>query len=244
MINDLNDYWDSIKTNKKIGVILSLRAIHKTGHPGFVNITHYEFLSAVFNNIGEYLLSADQTYLIFLKDFYQNIINLSNPMNKEYLDFYYKHQENILDLTKIMNEVNNHANSEIDFACDMLDKRLILGEKLNRDFRYYQSSKNKNLMFTIYFADLTKDNKELKIMIELKLDVLVKKEAILKLDFKENARLIKPEFVDNTNKTWAHFTLSTYKLNNENIINLKEFIVQKINDDGILSIFETIENVL
>lgn len=99
--NDLEDYWSTIKLTdeKKIGVVLSLHRIPIIAHHGFINITHLSLMKKVMSNVGHYLLKSDPTYLVFLKDLYQNVINMSTKsIKKEDIKFYRENRDEYIML--------------------------------------------------------------------------------------------------------------------------------------------------
>ena len=156
--NNLEDYWKTLVLEKqhKIGVILSLYPIIEINHSHFINITHIQLLDKVMSNSGTYLLNASDKYTVFLKDFYQNIINLSkSTMQEKELLFYFDHQEKINLLTKLKFSVRDHIASEVEKAGKEL-KNLKLyspraSSELGKRVRYYISPDDKDLMIAVIF---------------------------------------------------------------------------------------------
>lgn len=249
--NDLNDYWNTIKTidDNKVGIILSLRNISDTGHKHFINITHLELLKKVMENIGGYLLKANDKYLIFLKDLYQNITNLSKSfMEKKDLEFYFKNQEEINQIAKFKFDVRDHIANEVENACDRANEEFKLYKSkgnLNKRLRYFLSPNNKNLMFTVIYDKLLTDDKELKIIIELQKSALKDKKRYEDISFSiEEKSLLNETFQENKNKAYAHFAVKKYTLVEDEIINLSDFIVEKIEEDKLLSIYRKLDVLL
>jgi hypothetical protein len=247
--NPLNDYWVSQKKKNRIGLILSLKPIAniKKHHKDFISITHLELLETVMQNIGNYLLFSNDKYLTFLKDFYQNIINLStNTMENEDLKFYYNHIVQFNAIDKLKQSVRNHIVSQVEDACGELNLQLYRSKgNLKKRLRYFQSTKNPNLMFTIGFEDLLKGKMNLDIYIELKYDLLKDKTKINSLVLTEKEKLLLNKgFATNSNKIWAHFANRKYTLEFDEVNALKAFIVGKVNEDGFKSLFDKINNVI
>lgn len=247
LFNDLNDYWESVNQTKKQGVILSLKKIYKIGNKNFINITHLELLQCVMGNIADYFSTANDKYLIYLKDFYLNIINMSNPIDFESLKFYYQNQKEIYDINNIRNSIAAHIKSEIDKACTLIDASLSLykpgGDNEDR-LRYYLCEKQKNLMFTIFFSRLIRTDRELLVIIEIQNDLLKQKDKLKEIQFSvEEDEFLKKDFY-NKKERWAHFAFISYKLTDENIANLSEFIAFEINNGPIMSIFNKVKDVL
>lgn len=247
--NDLKDYWDTIQGRKKQGVVLSLRQL-KIDNKNFINITHFEFLKHVMNNLGEYFSEVPEKYIFLLKDFYQNIINLTNPMETAELDFYYKYEPEISAMNIIKRNLTNHIKSQVENACGQINVNLLLSGKSKKDtekrLRYYQHKENKNIMFTIIFDSLLKKEKQLQIIIEIQGDLLKNKAIFKSIDFSaEEEIIIKQSFFTKNNPYWEHFAVKTYAdLKNSEIENLCDFIVNEINETNLLTIFNKITNVV
>jgi hypothetical protein len=247
--NNLKDYWDSITKQKKnkIGVVLSLRKIPNTGHSQFINITHHKFIRKVMGNAGNYLPKAKDKYLIFLKDLYQNIINLSmeNMDNKD-LDFYLKNQQQICKIMELESSVRKHVYDEVSNACSRFNRSLTLGAKYNKKWRYYLSPNNSNLMLTVCFEELFNPQKKvLYLVVELQQQALENKEPYRSIEFsKEERSLINSDFYENT-EDWAHFAAKAYHdISSEQLNSLSEFIYTKYKEDHLLSIFEKLDAFL
>lgn len=245
--NDLNDYWNSIKQPQKQGVVLSLKKISKTGNENFINITHLELMQCVMGNLSVYFSEANEKYLIYLKDFYQNVINMSNPIESESLRFFYQYQKEINEINNVRKSVTNHIKSQIELACDQTDINLTLSKPGgdNEDkYRYYLSKANPNLMFTIFFSKLIWANRELLIIVELKNELLDKKDKLLNIKFSdEEEELIKKDFYTRKER-WAHFAFKSYQLSENEIADLSSSVVKIIDDSPISSIFKKIEAAL
>lgn len=249
--NNLDDYWNSIKVqaNNKIGIVLSLQPVSDIEHKHFINITHLELLQNIMKNCGLYLIEANNKYLVFLKDLYQNIMNLSRPIMKlEELDFYFKNKTEINQLVKFKTEVRNHIVYEIEKVGKSLDGVNLYSPRASSDLgkrvRYYQSLSNKNLVIVVFFENMLID-KTLKIVVELIGDCLVDrhryKEVLLN---EEEISILAPDFYSNKNNHWAHFAIKEYHLTEVDVANLSEFILKKLEEDKLLSIFRKLESFI
>lgn len=254
--NNLDDYWESVTSTNKIGVILSLQHISKSNYSEFENasnyicITHKKLIQQVQKNVGSYLLDANEKYTIFLKDFMQNIINLSTKlMDKKEIEFYYNFQQKIRDAKAFIESVENHIKIEIEKAGNILNgvnftKPRANSEKDSR-IRYFVSQKNKNLMFTIGLDHLLSGDNKLILVVELINEALIDRDNYKKIDFSEDE--LKISFTDNflnTNYNWAHFALKEYILEAEDIHNLSSFILEKLEKDHFISVFKKVEDFL
>ena len=242
--NDFDDYWNSVKANNKLGIILSLKSISQN-KDNFINITHIELFNEIFRNIGSYLLNSDNKYLIFLKDIYQNIINLTNSMDENQIQFYYKNQEKINDIVSINNNIVEHVKKEVETACELIDKKLRLDAKRSNRLRYYHSPLVPNLMFTVLFESFLAKGKSIWIIVELKDKLLKRKEELKSITFsEEEKKILNNNFNSDTSTAWAHFASWEYAIEEKKLLNLSSFIAKTIGNDGFLSIFEKLEKVL
>lgn len=254
--NDLDDYWNSIKVedDNKIGVILSLHPIAEHQYSGFknsnqyINITHNILLQQVYKNIGDYIVASNNKYIVFLNDFHQNIMNLTQPyMEENDFNFYFEHQKKIKQLITYKSSVRKHLENEVKKAHHSLESKTLkiklyessgnLGNRLT----YYVSEANKDLMFTIIYGDLLDTEGTLKLIIELKHKALINKERFkgITLAGKENTK-----FYTSNNKAYEHFAARSYKLEQSEIRNLSDVISSKLEKDGFIKAFLEIEHIL
>lgn len=249
--NDLNDYWNSVSVvnnneEKKIGIVLTLKKT-PTKNSNYINITHLEFMQAVMKNLGRFMLDAREKYIVYLKDLYQNIVNMSKSnLEVKDLKFYFSNQKKIHEVTNFFSAIKSHVPSQVEEASQLIDEDFNLPKSKgdgNRVLRYFISPKNKDLMITIYFEKLLTE-KWISLIVEMKYDLLKNKELYKSIDFYniENNLLRSDEFYKNDNTTWAHFASKRYTLNEEEISDLKNFIVNKLNEDGFLSIYRKLND--
>lgn len=251
--NNLEDYWNSTKVtdNKeenKIGIVLSLNKLNVT-HGHFINITHVEFLKRVIQNLDSYFMDAKDKYIVFLKDFYQNSINLSkSEMDSKELKFYFDNQSKIIEVKEFHFAVRNHIINQIEQACELVDEDLLLpaskGEG-NKRLRFFLSPKNKNLMITVFFEKLLTPEKGLVLIVELKNELLRNKEGYKAIAFtQEEETIIKPAFYTDRNPNWCHFAVVRYQLNENEVSNLAQFIIEKLENDHLLSIYRKLNDFI
>jgi hypothetical protein len=241
--NDLDEYYNEIKVVNKVGILLSLHPISDIKHPHFINITHLQLMERVLFNLGSYVLGASDKYLVFLKDFCQNIINLSRPvMEKENIHFYYKNQQEINQLVEFKFKLRDHILSQVIAAGNTLegvskyepransfnDKRLV----------YYVSNKYSTLMITVVYEKLLTDEKKMHIAIEMQGNLLKDRERYRVIDFTEEEKQHAfAEHFRTTSVDWSHFAVQHYHPTEDEISNLSQFIIDKLNQDHLLSIF-------
>lgn len=256
--NDLDDYWDTIKgsSNNKIGIILSLNTVPKNNYSKFnntgqfINITHLELLNKVMEKLGTYILTSNDKYLVFLKDLYQNITNLSKSyMEEKDLKFYFNNQEEINQITKFKFSVREHIINEVENAGKSLSGLKLYSPRPSSDLgkrvRYFKSEIDENLMIAVVFEDILKANK-FRIVVELKNDGLKNREKYKNVEFTENeeALIAESNFYTNTNKSWAHFAKVEYPVTEKEVAHLSQFIIEKLEEGHLLSIFNKLNNYL
>ncbi len=251
--NPLDIYWNSKKIQKvddehKIGIILSLWH-QNTKNNNYINITHIEWLEKVFENIENYKPDKTSKYFVFLKDFYQNIKNLTNKMKTEEIDFFRNNVSKINQAVELKFGLRNHIVAEVERACGLLNKKLELDKIGNNKYnqkrlRYYRSKKFDELVITIVFEELLTEKGEIYIVVE------VQHKSIKKIQEKYD-EIIKDlkgtlnESFKTANKNYAHFAhIPNCKPNSDEIKDLSKYIVQQIIDNHILEIFNKLEQYL
>ncbi|NDP21448.1 MAG: PD-(D/E)XK nuclease family protein [Paludibacter sp.] len=251
--NDLQDYWSSIRVidnneDNKIGIVLSLNKLNII-HPQFVNITHLDFLKRVIQNSGSYLMEAKDKYVVFLKDFYQNTLNMSkSELDSKELKFYFDNQAKIIEAKDFYFAVRTHVANQVEQVVKLIEEPFILQTpkgKYGERLRFYLSPKNKNLMITVFFNRLLTIERRLILVVELKEGLLQSKEHYKQINFTEEEGFInKPEFYTNGNSRYCHFAEMTYILNDDEVSNLAQFIAEKLNTDGLLSIYRKLNEFI
>jgi hypothetical protein len=263
--NNLDDYWNSVKiepndNNNKIGVILSLHSIPETSYSRYknanqyINITHLELMQVVIRNSGNYAMEASNKYFVFLKDLIQNITNLSKPvMEQKELEFYFKNQQEINQLASFKFSVRNHIATEIEkvgLTLQDSDENLKLyipksSSELYKRARYFKSPNNENLMFVVVFDDMLTDKKVLHLIVEFTNKLLKNRERYGKIEFDDKEKLVlAKDFYTNTNNSWAHFAVKHYHVDSVLIQDISGFILKKLKDDKLLSIYNKLNRFL
>lgn len=112
--NNLDDYWNTFDNKMmKIGVVLSLDEV-EIDNTNFVRILHKDLLENVISNLRNSFLNSSDKYLIYLKDFIQNILNQRNKpiledMEKNF-NLYKKSYNEIKELKKLETQVYKYLN--------------------------------------------------------------------------------------------------------------------------------------
>lgn len=254
LANDLNDYWNTVKRDERdvkkvIGVVLSLLPVYSINHSGFVNITHTEFLTTVMSNIGSYLMQANDKFLAFLKDLYQNIENMSTAtMKDEELMFYLKNQEKINELVEFNKQVFEHVKTQVVEAWNSIEDCEVIKATQNTyqwySYREVKYRDAKNIYFAVYFAELFTSERKLWINIFVtntyrefydhpEIKAILNDYPKLSMDKKEQKE-----------ENWIYLAEGEYNLTEVEISNLKETIIKKIEEDQFLELFVKLEKKL
>lgn len=265
--NDLDDYWKSVKLNtesteSKIGIILSLKPISEDQYSEFdnkdeyINITHAQLMVKVMANATCYFEDTSERlekYRFYLRDFNQNILNISTPtMDEKDIGFFTENKEKINQLVRFKYQFKQHVISEVEKAGGELInvKPEAPRHKSNSGrLRYYRSTIHSDLVYTIVFGGLfdSDDDRDdgLHIIVEPR-GTSLRNGAIFKdLDFNEDEKkVLQPDFYKKTNKGWAHFASKWYSPNDEEVADLSSFILKKIKDDSFAIIIAKMETFL
>lgn len=248
--NDLDEYYNEIKVGNKMGIVLSLHPISDIKHERFISLTHLQLVTKIMQNLGSYILNANDKYLVYLKDFCQNITNLSHPiMEKENIEFYYKNQQEINQLVTLKFKLREHILNQVVTAGNRLDGVSKYEPRVNsqHDKRlvYYISNKHKDLMITVVYENLLTEKKEMHIAIEMVGALLKDRSIYNQIDFtEEEHRFAFSEHFKTTDEGWSHFAVAHYHPTDAEISNLSQFIVDKLNEDHLLSIFHKLNTFI
>ena len=109
--NDLKDYYESVKADRKLAVLLTLHKNEANNAHHFINITHWEVIHEVVaaNAVKLWEMSEGQT--LILRDFFNNLKNLTNnyqDVMEDSIKFYYDNATKIEELDKIKVEVKSN----------------------------------------------------------------------------------------------------------------------------------------
>jgi hypothetical protein len=251
LINDLKDYWNSIKrpAKNKIGIVLSLFPISQTGHSDFINITHLELIKKIQNRLGNFILDANQKYLVFLQDFFQNIINMSTKqLGEKEVDFYFTNLKEIKSIKALDNAVYKHIIQQIELAGHQLEGLNLVSPRANsgldKRVRYYSSAENTNLVIAMIFDDVI-DKQQLTVKVQLKNELLKDRARFWNVLLSDDESKMKNnKFENDENTSWSDFVIQKYNLNQEQITNLSDFILHQLDTDKLISIFKKLEALL
>lgn len=123
LYNDLENYWRTIDASSKIGIVLSIKPIlidkkFKKKEIFYVNILHLELIERIKQNLSEYFEESDDRHLLFLKEYFANIISYYENKNKtqkmdETLKLFQKNKENIKKLKEADMELLKYVSTVV-----------------------------------------------------------------------------------------------------------------------------------
>ncbi len=246
LANDLDDYWNSVNIKNKIGILLVLHnsSVRKSGN--FLYITHLELLETVIANLPKYFAQGSDKYILFLKDFYQNIINTTNLMDKCIIDFYRKHIDQICKIEAVKKNFVQYVISQVEQVPEYLDDKFELSKSRNDRFRQYLCPIDPNLMITVVFEDMFRPDQYIKLIVELQNELLKKKDKIRTIEFNPaEVSLIRNDFYNSgITPTWQHFALQILKPSDSDMESLHDYIATELNKSPIIDIYKKIKIAL
>lgn len=170
-------------------------------------------------------------------------------MEKENIAFYFKNQEKINQLASFKYKLREHIVSQVVDAGNRLDGVSKYEPRANsqNDKRlvYYVSQKNSNLMITVVYENLLEIEKSMYIAVEMQGNLLKNRTIYNQIDFTEEEQQY--AFADHfktTNESWSHFAVLHYHPTDEQVANLSQFIIDKLNEDHLWSIFHKLNNFI
>jgi hypothetical protein len=241
--NDLMEYYNSIKVNKnKIGVVLSLRQEADLPEE-FINITHDEFINQVEQSSGSYFLNADLKQVVILKEFIQNIKNMSQTKDlKEHYEFFFKHQDKIKKISDLYSTIKSDIFKQVDDVCEKLNLGLKLQGRYSSQLRYF-FSKTAPVYFTIWLDNLFNGDGEIYIFVELNKEGISHLDKINKIKFTEDEKKLLDE-TTKVRKTYIHYATKEVKPSPEDIKDFTNYIYNQITQTPLKDIFIKIERQL
>jgi hypothetical protein len=237
------EYYNSIKVNKnKIGVVLSLRQEADLPEE-FINITHDEFINQVEQSSGSYFLNADLKQVVILKEFIQNIKNMSQTKDlKEHYEFFFKHQDKIKKISDLYSTIKSDIFKQVDDVCEKLNLGLKLQGRYSSQLRYF-FSKTAPVYFTIWLDNLFNGDGEIYIFVELNKEGISHLDKINKIKFTEDEKKLLDE-TTKVRKTYIHYATKEVKPSPEDIKDFTNYIYNQITQTPLIDIFLKIEKLL
>jgi hypothetical protein len=112
MVNDFDEYWDSVSAQNKIGIILCLKEVISP-HSKFQTITHKAFIDQVVAKL-HFTASVPEPYRQYLLDLHQNIHELSAHMEfSNEVKFYLEHAKRIQRVYQLERALKEYLKAQL-----------------------------------------------------------------------------------------------------------------------------------
>lgn len=169
LANDLNDYWQhypNINSSNKIGIVLSMYAIN-VKDVRYINITHQQLCKQVLKNLGAYLLHGNTKYIVYLKDYIENINSfyMSNE-RKAKLEFYFENIDKVNELLNIKDDATTYILNQVTVVGEALGLPVRAKRKNDRRYFPFPEFKDDKLYYAIFVEHLFSSRATFKIIIE------------------------------------------------------------------------------
>jgi PD-(D/E)XK nuclease superfamily len=246
LYNRLEKYLSTFRGKEVIGIVLSIR-YEKSLPDKYVSVTHTELIKRITEKLGDYTIQADMKQLAILTEFVQNIKNMATPVIKpDTAAFFVSNQTKIRETHKLYLDILSHIYSEIEKTKDKINekKEFHLTSRLDGIFKKFVSKKSSDLYFIIFLDDTYEKDGAIVLIVELGKSLLNKRDLFESINFHvENDRIINTR-KKNTGVSYHHFAETRLDLKPEYFEDLSSTIYQKMESDGLLNIFQKIEDLL
>jgi len=228
--NDLDNYWDryhKIHDNNKLGVVLSLYGIDSPSHR-YINITHQQLCQQVLQNLGKYIMGANQKHLVYLRDYIENINTFyMSDTEKRKLQFYFDNVQKINELSRIKNEAEKYIFQQVAALSEPLNLSAhFVRNNCSYIFKFTEI-KAGSLYYAIFLEDIFTGNSTFEIILEgHDIDFAVQSNVIEKIagQFPELVHGREPD-------TWIHFLKKTYNYRPSDTENFTSVLLEIIQNE-------------
>jgi hypothetical protein len=246
--NNLNDYYNSVLAENKVGVLLSIKEFttEEMDCPNFICVTHLELLQKVKMNLGDYFQRTSPKQLTFLIDFITNLENISSTKTtmKEQTKFYLKHIVEINELLKIKSKADAELANQMGIAlkeCGLLYKNRSSGSST------YTHVQNGNMYLYWGYSEFAKS--------EIKFELWLRNEANNKwneLSLTDKEQLVKKyenpsEFeweVRKQGKEWVNILIIKFQSEYSKEGKFTEYIQTKVESLNFRELLEDINGLV
>jgi PD-(D/E)XK nuclease superfamily len=245
LYNDLNDYYSSIKSTNKIGVVLSIKPIF-ISHKNFVCITHKELIDEITNQSITYFLDVSERQIAIFKDFIKNLQsyynnNKTNLEMDKHIDFFFKNGSKV---KRLMDEYDNlfvFLNKAISQVVDDLqfDSKTSKGSGAKRTSVF--EIKNTSLSWWVYLDKIVSEKTfKIDFWIQQDNEAIMKWKSIEENDLANFKRIAEDVNINLTitkigdKSTWRKIGGKEYSVNMNDLSNFKDYFKNVIENDWML----------
>ena len=220
-----------------------------------LNLTHSNYINKVMENLPNYLLEANSFYLLILKNFIQNIINVTNmSATDDELLFFSKEFEYISKIqglySRIIREYKLSLN-KIEFD-GLKPYYKSINDDDNNQLVYFQYKKWPNLYLTVMLNYLWNKEGQNKPFVRIVLEIHPDGKNLEEIDnvIREKTKGdkdVKYSNLEDKNKSWRHLAYVDYDIqfeNGEQFIRPEELVTQikniKLSESKIYKLWEEV----
>ena len=237
--NDLDDYYSTVVSDQKVGVILSLHEIKQALPEQFINITHEELLEAIKRNLGGYVVSAKPKYILYLQDFISNLEQMTGPKKmQDHIQYYFDNATKIDELLNLRYQAEVYLRDNLRKSVE--DNNYEWKNKAEGAFRFAYS--NGRILFYLYDISTICTEKKFSLSVFLYGEEVVThwidaggRERIGGNEYQLELKLY------NQGKKWEYLAVKEYEITN--IENFGEIIFEFLNEDWS-EFLEDVTNIL
>ena len=242
--NDLQDYYDSVTSKAKIGVVLSLQKYSPAElHNNFINITHEELIQYIYEKYKSFKWEENGKYAIFFEEFYKNIINESKTINMEQIKFYLENTDKVNKIIGIKHQYGMHIIKQMNDLREIYESDFAFDNREGKHL-YLKSKDNNDLMITIIYGTLLNGVREIQMCVELQNDLLNKVRQLSNFndfDFDDVEKGCLVNEYTKQKECWGHFALQIFdNFTNTDITKLTKFVSEELDKSAILNIYKKI----
>lgn len=240
--NNLVEYWVFFNTDdeKKVGVLLTLKPhfIPNEVLGKFINITHWEWISVVKENLDVNSIE-DEAYKLYVTDFFNTIENLSitYKMN-ESARFFFDNASQVNKVNSTLIEGHSFLNTQYELIAEKLGLKTY-GSDINWK-NIWDEYNHLDTFITIVTEDLISGkDASYKIVLEL---MRKDKDRVdeLSTKFQEHPQY-KGKYRGISHGMFCHFLVKEYKISLNELDQFAEIVVQNIKNDFNQIFIEIVE---
>ena len=231
--NDLEDYYNSVKSDQKVGVVLSLHKINQDLPKEFININHKTLLEEIKRNLGKYVVSAKLKYIIYLQDFISNLEKMTSPEKMQaHIKYYFNNAPKIDELLKLRDQAKGYLKDNLRDAVQHHDVNYKLMSDAEGAFRF--AYHNGSILLYLYTIEKICTEKKFELSVWLHGDQAIRhwndaggRDKISKGKYEHEHQL--KLFPHKSSTRWESLADKEYEI--KNIENFGETVVQFLEDD-------------
>ncbi|KGK30527.1 hypothetical protein [Cellulophaga sp. E6(2014)] len=240
--NDLKEYWNffTIDDANKVGVLLTLKPhdIPSDVFGKFINITHWEWISAVKETLDINSIK-DKAYKLYVNDFFNTIENISTTYKmNESAKFFFENASQVNNANVTLVEGHSYLNTQYELIAEKLGLQTYGSDISWRNI--WDEENRLDTFITIVTEDLTSGKDAgYKIVLEL---MRKDKDRVYELsaNFQEHPQY-KDKYRGISHGMFCHFLVKEYKISLNELDQFAEIVERNIKNDFNQIFIEVIE---